>query len=127
MNRILNGLNALALWEVMDKDGEIPKSFMQTVPEEIIDEINKIKVILEAKYKKIHKEIANEVHMAVGATCRMEGNTEDKLARRNLGLYIKENKGKFEHASAIFPFVLDRHDAIVKYILKQIRPKNNKL
>lgn len=127
MNRILNGLNALALWEVMDKNGEVPKEFMQTVPEEILDEINKIKDILECKYDIVCNEIIKEVDIVVGATCKMYGHDDDKLARKNVGLYLKANKGKFEHSSVIFPYLLDKHNAVCKYILKVIRPHNNKL
>ena len=127
MNRILNGLNALALWEVLDNKGEIPKSFMQTIPEEIIDEINKIRVILETRYEKIRREIEKESNEVVAATCQMHGWDNTEIAKKNVGLYLKENKGKFEHSSAIFPFLLDSRDALCKYIRKAIRPTNNKL
>ncbi len=133
MNRILNGLNALALWEVMDKKGEIPKSFMQTVPEEIIDEINKIKDTLEFRYDKIYMAIKNEtIYAFVNSVGKhpfepFNGLEITQEHRKKVGIYLKENKGKFEHSSAIFPYLLDKHNAVCKYILRAIRPKANVL
>lgn len=119
--RILSGCSPLTFWESM-KNGRVSYDLLKSIPEEFRPEFDKIAYSLESKYFEKQLEIGAEyskVMVDLGFH-RAETNEEKK----KLGLYLKEVKN-LEHSSVMFSYFLTNHDAIDKYIMKQIRPKSN--
>lgn len=120
--RILQNSSPLTLWEKMSC-GKVDSKFLETIPEEIYPEIEPFVLILESNYQKVGKEIIDDVWYVLKSLEIYDGITQED--RKKVGLFLKSEKLK--HEPAIFPFILEKHDVVEKYIMKQIRPSGNKL
>lgn len=123
--RILQGCSPLALWEKMS-NGKICETFLATIPEEILPEINDVIIQLEGKYQMTGISIYSDVrYVRQSLNILDDGEELSTDQRKEVGLFLK--KEKLNHESAIFPFLLRKLDAVEKYIMKQIRPTGNTL
>ncbi|MDX1372418.1 MAG: RNA ligase, partial [Nitrososphaeraceae archaeon] len=119
--RILKGCSPLSLWGSMS-NGTICQTFIESIPEEIIDEIKPIIKTLEDNYRKILKEI-NRDYLICKTELNLEEITPD--TRKALGLFLKDNK--LTHSTVMFSIFLGNNKGLEKYIMSKIRPKGNSL
>jgi RNA ligase len=141
IHKLVTMCSPLSVWENM-KYGEVSKEITMGVPEEYLEEFNKISYDLNIQYHKIYSELRHEfiynfkeyyinesIHFALNI---FENNMYFKRLptpeeRKEIGLYIKNNPEKFKHASCIFPLLLNKSEAVDKYIMGCIKPKANKM
>ena len=112
IHKMISHMTPLAFWETM-KNGAVNVEYLQELPEEYRLEAKKIRYALETKYAKVFDEISKEYEAA------------PKDSRKNLGIYIKNNKLK--HSGALFSVLDAKIDAVDKYIMRYIRPKGNNI
>ena len=120
--RILSEMTPLVFWKNM-VDGVVPVELIQSIPEEFREEAEIIKNGLEKHYKSIYKQIEMdflEVELAAYIT-----NDTIEIARKKVGIFLKYHGKHLKHKEAIFPKLLNKD--IDKYIMKYIRPVNNKI
>lgn len=117
IHRIISNLSPLSFWDVM-KDGEVPKTYIEQVPEEFRGQFEPIVEYLEESYCKILNEVIDEFEMLPTKETTPE-------AKREVGLYIKQYT--FFHEPAMFPMLLKKFNVVDSYIMKKIRPKGNSL
>lgn len=113
--RILKDCGPLALWEKMS-NGVIDRKFIESIPEEILPEVQVIIDHLEFQYNHIKLLIDNSCNMIVD---RFGDN------RKEIGLYLKENNNIYN--TPIFNFLDNKHNKINNHIIKLIRPTGNVL
>lgn len=118
--RVMSNSTPLELWRNME-DGKVNTEFLQGIPEEFETIIRQTKFKLESVYQEIKREIYVGFHYDLPRECQ----TSTAQGRKALGLYLKKNKVR--HASAAFPWLLNKSKAIDKYIMKTIRPVGNVL
>jgi RNA ligase len=116
--KLMSSLSPIALWETM-KNGKVDTFYLQQLPEELRKDYEPVVEELEKQHRKILLEVAEDVsHHFAEVECQPNW-------RKTVGLYLANNKVR--HGSAIFSFMLKNHDALEKYVMKQIRPDGNTL
>lgn len=127
MHKILNGVTALNIWEMMKDNNEssgnfeVPHSYKVQVPEEILKEVNELESRLKDLSASVRMEIGIEYNKALGYATE---NYPDHI-NKGLGLFVKENDINLRHKTAIFLFHKNDFTALNKYINMNIRPTNN--
>lgn len=128
MQKILNGVSALNIWEMMKESDElsgrfeVPFTYKLQVPEEILAEVNELERRL--------KDLSARVRMEVGIEyCKaLEYATENypEHIEKGLGIFVKENLD-LKHKSAIFLYHKTSFTSLNKYINMNIRPRANQI
>lgn len=119
VHRLISHVSPIHFWQSMEY-GKVNINYLKELPEEYRKEADEITEKLENKYQCIKDEIGKSVAdmiLEIGA-----GDLDNLEYRKKVGLYVK-NKPK--HYSAIFPVLLNKYEAIDKYIMKTIRPTGN--
>lgn len=111
--RILSHMTPLSFWEVM-KDGRVPTSYLQQLPEEFRPEFEEIVKKLEDSYWRLFNEIYIE-YLGLPLLTFIDN--------KDMGLYLLKENAK--HKQALWHVRNDNKEALDKYILKLIRPKSN--
>lgn len=118
MNRILNSMNIKTVWEAME-DGKINMGYMHSVPEEIKEEAESFKKVLEEQFQQILDQANNELSiLPVRPT-----SENDKEAFKTIGLFMKENSSKFKYPVLVFPLVRGKNKEVLLKIKSLIEPK----
>ena len=118
VHKIISQLSPLSAWEAME-NGKVRRDYLEQVPEEYLREFQPIVDELEKQYSLIYSIILLNAEA-------LPGKGTDKESLKLVGLYLKANL-TFEHAGAMFPYLLGKQDALNKYIMKAIRPTGNVL
>lgn len=122
--KIMSNCTHLEFWKNMSI-GKVNNELLKQIPEEFRDISDGICGELERSYVEIKNQIEDDFELC----CREIGydyeydNYED--FRKPMGLFLKQNKIK--HSGAMFPRLLGDFSLLEKYIMKTIRPKNNKV
>lgn len=119
MTKILNSISPLSIWEIMfeNKSSVLPNSYKILIPEEIIGEVNAIESKLQSQFDKVKYELIQEYNNSLLFSKK---NYSDNI-EKGLGLCLP----KLKHRSGIFPYHHGKKDAIIAYVLNNIRPKGN--
>lgn len=115
VHRILANLTPLNFWRSMI-DGKVVIE-METIPEEVRDEVQETIDQLETKYWKTYWECLTE-YKSLNVLYEI---TDAK----SLGLTIKEQGDKLKHSGSLFPQFHGK--SIDSYIMKLIKPVGNEL
>lgn len=119
MQKILNGLSPLSIWEAFD-DFELPHKHLAELPEEIRAEAEEIA-------KKIHQKMDLALYdlkaYMMSQVPEVDKTKEDW--RKNLGLWLKNNSSDNNYKSLVFPWVLGDNKTIFKHIKEKARPTGN--
>lgn len=122
IHKMISRMTPIAFWEFM-KDGKVNVDYLQELPEEYRNDADMLINLLESEYTKINKEIdasLDNILRKLGL-----GNINEQEYRKKVGLFLKHNK--VPHQACIFSKLLNKDDAIDRYIMKNIRPTNNKI
>lgn len=119
MNRILNSMNIKTVWESM-QNGRVPDGYMMTVPEEIREEAERYKKELEEKFQQIMLDSYNEVMSLLPV---LPEDDKDAQAFKIIGLFMKENSGKFKYPMLVFPSVRGKMSDMNRIVKDMIRPR----
>lgn len=119
MQRILNSITPLFIWEEMSQNDtfSLPEKYKVAIPEEILPEVNEYEKKLQEKYRKIKESLYNEY-------CEFRvnnGNSEN--FEKALGLYTKTDK--CIHKQLLFVLHYGKHKELQKKISNLIRPGSN--
>lgn len=115
IHRVLLAMTPLSLWETM-KNGKCDTAILEQIPEEYRAEWEPIVEALEEQYRTAEIHIHAEV-----AALGIMGITE----KRDIGIYIKENRHKMTNPDGIFPCITGK--GLDKYIINRIRPTGNQM
>lgn len=127
MQRILNSISPLSIWEKMS-DGDafvLSSEYLMLIPEEIRPEVEDIEAKLLDSYEKTMDSIYAEF------TKFLEKYPALERTPKNLGLYTQE-KAKQDpdfrrYASGMFLIYNNQTDKLRKHVIKIIRPTSNVL
>lgn len=113
IHKMISNMSPLSFWESME-NGVVNKEYLSQLPEEFRNEFEPMVEQLEYSYKQTLEEIKWEA---------------DKLpmGARAIGMLIQAAGHGLKHPGAMFPFILDKKEALNKYIMKYIRPDGNVL
>jgi RNA ligase len=120
--RLTNYMTPLSFWKAL-KNGKVEVDFLEHLPEEFRKEAEDLKAEVERSYENCRAEILLDfagviTTLDVPLDSYLNGDT-----RKALGLFLKENKVR--HSGAMFQMLLGND--LEPYILKTIRPTNNKI
>lgn len=113
IHKLISELSPIAFWESMDS-GIVNREYMQHLPEEFRSEFEPIVNHLEDQYAVIKQEIMAEIKT-------LPSLTDFKV----IGMLTQNPDSGLKHPGAVFPFLLNKPEALNKYILKRIRPDGN--
>lgn len=119
--KIISQMSPLAFWEAMSH-GVVNKEYLAQVPEEFRGEFEPMVTALESAYATVMSEIGEDLRNLP----MVDIKTKD--GQKTIGLILQnkvEEWRKIKHASAMFPALLHKAEALEKYIMKQIRPTGN--
>jgi len=120
--RIMSNMSPLTFWDRME-NGVICREFLEQLPEEFRDECDKIADRIEAQYSSTMAEVVGDFCYVLKALDMEPHFPVINDTRKEIGMYLKENKMK--HSSAIFPYLLGNDAAVERYVKKTIRPTGN--
>lgn len=115
VHRILSNLTPLNFWRSMVEGRVVIE--METIPEEVREEVQKTIDQLETKYWKVYWECLTE-YKSLSVLYEI---TDAK----SLGLAIKEQGDKLKHSASLFPQFHGK--SIDGYVMKLIKPVGNEL
>lgn len=135
MQRILNGINPLAIWETMVANDvfELPESYLQAIPEEILPEVEAIVAKLSTKFESAFQRviidynrfIADRVWLRLVQPGPYYPQAMSNSIEKDLGLYIQNSRNLVFNSGALFAYHNEQFDKVDKLLLKCIRPKAN--
>lgn len=114
IHKLISELSPIAFWESMDS-GIVNREYMQHLPEEFRSEFEPIVNHLEDQYAVTLEAIKNDIK-------RLPSLTDYKV----IGL-LTQGANDLSHPGAVFPYLLNRPEALNKYIMNRIRPTGNVL
>lgn len=121
MQKILNGMSPLSIWEAFTEFG-VPHDYLKTLPEEILDEAN---VIAKKIYDRM--DLAFFELKSVMITKLPQVNKNNPEWRKELGLWLKNAELDPIMKKMVFPWVLADNKALFKYIKEKAKPIGNEL
>lgn len=140
MQRILNGINPLAIWEAM-KDNkenfELPKEYLQSIPEEILSEVEAITSKLQTKFEKAYQNVIIDYNRFLSNRAweyskriwskqnQLYPNKMMNSIEKDLGLYIQNPYNEVFHSGALFAHHKELFDKVDELLIKLIRPHSN--
>lgn len=113
--KIMMHMSPLSLWEVM-KAGKVPEEYLAQLPEEFRLDVDKIVASLEGGFARVFEEISKSLQALPSLT-----------DFREVGIFLKENKGIVPYPNAVFPMLRKQADVVEKIIMGEIRPDANVL
>lgn len=122
IHRAISNATPLNIWTEL-VNGRLPIDYKKLIPEEILPQVEEIEFHLTKQYNHILTEIIEDKQKNfnhIGYSEELDNNI-----RKEIGLYIRNNSSKFQHALAMFPLLVNNKQALEKYIKNQIRPKAN--
>ena len=130
-HHLLSNLTPLVMWNNMI-DGEVPKDVWAEVDIEYHEILDNIVGVLEKQYQVLHSEIHKEfddIYFNRLEEYRVDSIREDdemfqsQVSRRNFAT----EAGKKKHTPAMFALLDGHYHKVDGYVMKKIRPHNNKL
>lgn len=121
IHKLISYMTPLSFWESME-NGKVSIDYLQELPEEYKEDVEHLTDTLENQYNKVKLEIIRSIDKLYGSIGK--GNIADTDYRKKVGLYVQT---KPKHSNAIFPVLLCNENAVDKYIMRIIRPTNNKI
>lgn len=118
IHKLISTMSPISFWESM-KNGIVNKEYVMQLPEEFRDDYEPIIETLEDSYYVMMREIIADV----GRLPIQDVSTKENA--KILGLLVNSNNHGLSHPGAMFAYLLDRKDAVDKYIMKKIRPNGN--
>lgn len=115
MHRIVTKLSPLVIWENMT-NGKVGSNFIESIPEEFIEQYKPIIKHLEKQYELILDEAE--------FTTKILSNLCNNQAKE-IGLYLAKND--VEYSKLVFPIFNKKMDQVNKIIMSLIRPTGNNL
>lgn len=126
MQRILNSITPIFLWEIMQEDPEFKLNdhYMMSIPEELLPEVNEIQAKLHYEYKKvrtlIHQKYTEWKLQTPGYI-----DLDEKQKLKSLGLFSQEPINNVKYPGILFAWHNQKFDQVKKSIIKLIRPTGN--
>lgn len=124
IHKMISNMSPLSFWESM-VDGVVNKEYLAQLPEEFKAEFEPMVARLEERYKEVMKDIIKDYVELDIDNIAARHVSKEKL--KSVGLLVHNQPERFRHPSAVFPYLLEKHQAVDKYIMKFIRPKANVL
>lgn len=124
MQRILNGITPLNLWDIMKNNPngfELPNDYKVQIPEEILKEVNE----LEWKLKNEFIKVKNNCFQLYTIGMKFAFNNYPEKLEKGLGLYIKANDNPLN--KSLFLIYKNNLTGLDSFISMIIRPTGNKL
>lgn len=120
IHKLISTMSPISFWESM-KDGVVNKDYVVQLPEEFRQEFEPIIQSLEDTYANTLREIKDDVKRLPVLDLSTKENA------KTLGLLIHSENHGLTHPGAMFLFLLNRKEALDKYIMKSLRPTGNVL
>lgn len=124
MQRILNGITPLNLWDIMKNNPngfELPNDYKVQIPEEILKEVNE----LEWKLKNEFIKVKNNCFQLYTIGMKFAFNNYPEKLEKGLGLYIKANDNPLN--KSLFLIHKNNLTGLDSFVSMVIRPTGNKL
>jgi len=118
-HHLLSNLTPLVMWNNM-VDGEVTKDVWSQVDIEYHDLLNSIVEVLEKQYQTLHSEIHKEFD---DIYFEEFGGIMDRVPRCDFAAKAQ----KVKHTPAMFALLDSHYHKVDSYVMKRIRPHNNKL
>jgi RNA ligase len=115
--KMIAEMSPISFWESMT-NGLANREYLQQLPEEFRVEFEPIVEALEAQYKRVMLEIQTDF-------CHLPTQNTDKAGLKEVGLFVQSNTHSLTHPGAMFSRLLNKPEALDKYIMKYIRPTGN--
>lgn len=130
MQRILNNINPLAIWEAMAENPEgfqLPLEYLLAIPEEILPEVESIVAKLNTKYEQAYNKVIRDYNTFLSQIRNKyePGSLDPKAELKELGLYTQNPANGVYHPGAMFPFHKGEVDKVRHLLVKCIKPKAN--
>lgn len=127
MQKILNGINPLNIWDIMTESNkysgrfEVPYTYKEQIPEEILPEVNEMEAKLKSLYSNVWVECMREYEDGLNFA---QENFPEEIEK---GLGIFSQKETTKHKSCMFLIHKVNVNGYKKYMSNMIRPKANKI
>ncbi len=130
MQRILNGINPLAIWDTMSNNKAgfaLPLEYLQAIPEEILPEVNQIVAKLTTKYEQAYNKVIRDYNTFLSQIRNKyePGTLDPKAELKELGLYTQNPANLVYNSGALFYFHKNEINKLQNVIIKIIRPTGN--
>lgn len=128
MHRIINSINPLSIWQRMvdENSMKISDEYKQTLPEEILPELETIESKLCDRYGSVLTQIGQDYIRFQDMLYLVESTTEGPVnPKKVLGLFCQDFRFNVKHPSAMFMYQSGNMEGLRKIILKIIRPNGN--
>lgn len=119
IHKMISQMSPLSFWESM-QGGVVNRDYVTQLPEEFRADFEPILNSLEAQYKSVILEIQADLDNLPKV------DIETKEGKKTIGLLV-QGANSLKHPGAMFSALLDKHQAINKYIMNHIRPTGNVL
>lgn len=118
--RLIAYVTPLHFWEHME-NGKISEELLEKIPEELRETSEKIRKELEREYRQVRDLVYAEASEIISKT------EDSENQRKEIGLMMKGHpfRSDYRHLPCVFHVLDNEHDKVEKYIMKQIRPKDN--
>ena len=123
IHKMISEMSPLSFWESM-KNGEVDKNYLVQLPEEFRNDFEPIVDSLESAYVTVKDEVLTDV-LNLPIKYKPEGLSKEEL--KTLGLLTQSENSGLKHPGAMFPFMLQKREAVDRYIMKTIKPTGNVL
>lgn len=117
--RIMNHLSPLSLWKATE-DGKVKVDYLEQLPEEFREEVDKLTTELEASYSRQKSAHFSDYEFCI----KQIGGLDTENLRKEIGLFCKENNLQ---SSAIFAILDNKLEVLDRIIMRETRPDNNKI
>lgn len=120
IHKMISNMSPISFWESME-NGVVNKNYLAELPEEFRKDFEPIVEELESQYRAILDDIKLDIKLLPVSSFITK---EDLKA---VGLVVQSRNHGLKHPGSIFSYVLNKPEALNKYIMKYIRPTSNNL